>query len=226
MPGEEVVRETKTGLVVGPGLMKEKGERILVTRPGVLRVKTVSDKEVLWVDCHSKRYVATRGENVIGVVLAKAGDIFRVDIGTAEPASLSYLAFEGATKRNRPNVNVGDIVYAKLLVASSYTESELVCVDSYGKKAGLGVLTGGGFMFGVSLNLVRKLLSPACCLLNKLGETAPFEVAVGMNGRVWLRARSVKETMVLAQALQAAELMTNSEIVTMCDKLSDVLAAY
>ena len=37
----------------------------------------------------------------------------RVDIGTSEPASLSYLAFESATKKNRPNVNTGDIVYAK-----------------------------------------------------------------------------------------------------------------
>ena len=37
-----------------------------------------------------------------------------MDIGTAEPASLSYLAFEGATKRNRPNVSVGDLVYAKV----------------------------------------------------------------------------------------------------------------
>ena len=226
MPGEDISTDSKAGLVVGPGLRREEGERILVTRPGLLRTKNVNEKEVCWVDCHSKRYVATRGENVIGVVLAKVGDIFRVDIGTAEPASLSYLAFEGATKRNRPNVSVGDIVYAKLLVASSYTESELVCVDSYGKKAGMGVLTGGGFMFSVSLNLVRKLLSPDCCLLNKLGETAPFEVAVGMNGRIWMRARSVKETMVLAQALQAAELMTNSEIAAMCHKLSDVLSAY
>ena len=226
MPGEDISLDSKAGLVVGPGLRREEGERILVTRPGLLRTKNVNEKEVCWVDCHSKRYVATRGENVIGVVLAKVGDIFRVDIGTAEPASLSYLAFEGATKRNRPNVSVGDIVYAKLLVASSYTESELVCVDSYGKKAGMGVLTGGGFMFSVSLNLVRKLLSPDCCLLNKLGETAPFEVAVGMNGRIWMRARSVKETMVLAQALQAAELMTNSEIAAMCHKLSDVLSAY
>merc|ERR1712150_219396 len=116
--------------------------------------------EIYWIDIHSKRYVPIKGEYVLGVVSAKAGDTYRVDIGTAEPASLSYLAFEGATKRNRPAVSVGDIVYSKLLVASSYTESELVCVDSYGKKAGLGVLTGGGFMFAVSLNLVRKLLSP------------------------------------------------------------------
>ena len=46
--------------------------------------------------------------------MAKAGDVFRVDIGTSQPATLSYMAFEGATKRSRPNVNVGDIVYAKV----------------------------------------------------------------------------------------------------------------
>jgi hypothetical protein len=34
-------------------------------------------------------------------------------------------------------------------------EAELVCVDSYGKKAGLGVLAGG-FMFTVPLHTVRQ----------------------------------------------------------------------
>ena len=138
---------------------------------------------------------------------------------------MSYLAFESATKKNRPNVNVGDVVYAKLMVASKDMEPELVCVDGYGKKAGMGVLEDG-YVFTVSLNTVRKLLSKECVLLQTLGKSIPFEIAVGMNGRVWLRARSVKETMVLAQAVQAAELMTNSEIVVMCNKLSDVLTAY
>lgn len=152
-------------------------------------------------DLMTRRYVPTRSENVLGVVTAKAGDTFRVDIGAADQASLSYLAFEHATKKNRPNVNVGDVVYAKLLVASRDMEPELVCVDSYGKKAGLGVLTGGGFMFTVPLHLVRKLLSPDCCLLKDLGASIPFEVAVGMNGRVWLRGRGIKETICLANAI-------------------------
>ena len=52
------------------------------------------------------QYVPTRGEQVIGIVVNKGGDIFRVDIGASEHASLSYLAFEGATKRNRPDVKV------------------------------------------------------------------------------------------------------------------------
>ena len=228
MPGDDVTSDTedKAGVVLGPGLRREAGDQVRVTKPGVMRMRWVNEKKCFWVDVHSKRYVANRGENVIGVVLAKMGDTFRVDIGTAEPASLSYLAVEAATKRNRPNVNVGDLVYAKLLVASSHTEAELVCVDGYGKKAGMGVLAGGGFMFSVSLNLVRKLLAPDCVLLTKLGECAPFETAVGVNGRVWLRARSVKETMLLAQAVNSAEYMTNEEIGLMCDKLGDIMAGF
>ena len=52
------------------------------------------------------QYVPVRGEFVIGVVTNKAGDTFRIDIGANEIASLSFLSFEGATKRNRPDVKV------------------------------------------------------------------------------------------------------------------------
>jgi exosome complex component RRP40 len=56
--------------------------------------------------CDNQQYIPARGDSVIGIVMAKGGDNFRVDIGSSEPASLSYLAFEGATKRNRPDVKV------------------------------------------------------------------------------------------------------------------------
>ena len=59
-----------------------------------------------------------------------------------------------------------------------------------------------------------------------LGASTPFEVAVGMNGRVWLRARSVRETMLLAQAVDCSEHMTKQEVETMCSKLAEVLAAF
>ena len=58
---------------------------------------------------------------------------------------------------------------SRLLVASKDMEAELVCVDSYGKKAGMGVLDGGGFLFTVPLHTVRKLLNPDCALLKTLG---------------------------------------------------------
>ena len=80
MPGEALLLDSDSqNLVLGPGLRREISDEVLVTRAGVLRKKDPGP--IYWVDCHSKRYIAARGENVIGVVIAKAGDTFRVDIG-------------------------------------------------------------------------------------------------------------------------------------------------
>jgi exosome complex component RRP40 len=52
------------------------------------------------------QYIPTRGDSVIGIVTAKSGDVFRIDVGGSEQAALSFMAFESATKRNRPDVKV------------------------------------------------------------------------------------------------------------------------
>nr|CAD7604827.1 unnamed protein product [Timema genevievae] len=85
----------------------------------------MKNANVYWVDSHQKRYIPSRGETVVGVVTNKSGEVFRVDIGSSDQASLSYLAFEGATKKLRPDVNVGDIVFARLITASRDMEPEL-----------------------------------------------------------------------------------------------------
>lgn len=68
--------------------------------------------------CFHSQYVPVKGDPIIGIVTAKAGDIFKVDVGGSEQASLSYLAFEGATKRNRPNVQVSFLllIVMKILI--------------------------------------------------------------------------------------------------------------
>ena len=125
-----LVREGEA-VILGPRLKREQGGRVVAVRAGLLSRKD-STPPVFWLDSRGKRYVAARGENVIGVITGKAGDAdaFRVKIGTSKPASLSSLGFEGATKKNRPDMNVGDLVYGKLLVASRDMEPGLVCVDS------------------------------------------------------------------------------------------------
>ena len=47
-----------------------------------------------------------KGDRVLGVITKTTGRSYRVDIGSAMPASLPELAFEGATKRNKPNLQV------------------------------------------------------------------------------------------------------------------------
>ncbi|XP_076441235.1 exosome complex component RRP40-like [Babylonia areolata] len=224
LPGEKIQDLTESEkskkIILGPGLRTE-GEDVFVCKSGVLKFR---DPNIYWIESHQKRYVPVKGEHVIGIVTQKAGDIFRVDIGGSEQASLSYLSFEGATKRNRPDCKVGDMLYCRLLVANKDMEPEVVCIDGYGRSSGMGVVRSGGFLFKTSLNLVRKLISTECCLMKKLGNKFPFEVVVGMNGRVWVKGRTNKETLALVNAICSSENMTNEEIKAMCSQLSDDLA--
>lgn len=57
------------------------------------------------------QYVPALQESVIGVILGRSGEGWRVDIGSAHPALLDGLAFEGATKRSKPNLKVRDLLH-------------------------------------------------------------------------------------------------------------------
>lgn len=149
-----------------------------------------------------------------------------MDIGAGEQASLSYLAFEGATKKNRPDVQVGDVVFAKLLVASKDMEPELVCVDSQGKEKRLGVLSSNGMLFTCSLSLVRKILNRDCALFDLLSRNQTFEVAAGMNGKIWVKARSLQETIAIANAILAAEFTSASETNELCTRVEKALLLF
>ena len=59
-----------------------------------------------------------------------------------------------------------------------------------------------------------------------LGKNIPFEVAVGMNGRIWIRGKTVRDTICLANAISVAEFMTNDEIKRMVGKLVDAMAGF
>ncbi|KAI3351383.1 hypothetical protein L3Q82_020204 [Scortum barcoo] len=198
----EAVKAEK--VVCGPGLRRS-GDRLLVCKSGVLRHK---EPNTFWMDSQQRRYVPAKGESIIGIVTVKSGDVFKVDFGGSEQASLSYLAFEGATKRNRPNVQVGDLVFAQFVLANKDMEPELVCVDSSGRANGMGVFGGGGLLFSVSLGLVRRLLAPHSEILTDLQQLFPCELVVGMNGRLWVKSSTVQQTLVISNLLQSCDTMT------------------
>ncbi|SCV70004.1 BQ2448_1398 [Microbotryum intermedium] len=147
------------------------------------------------------QYIPQPPEPVIGIIVARHAEGYRVDIGSSQAASLDALAFEGATKRNKPNLkvrirvweapssDVGTLVYAHLLATPPFSEPEISCVDAATQKAaGSGELAGGFLIRHVELGRCRALLSPKHPILERLGAQFPFEIAVGMNGRVWVKA--------------------------------------
>ncbi|KAJ3163506.1 exosome non-catalytic core subunit rrp40 [Geranomyces michiganensis] len=197
-----------TKVRVGPGLQQEQGDLVAV-KAGVLR-KAGGNK--YWIDGTQKRYVPAASDPVLGTVTAKLGEAFRVDIGSAHPAALSMLAFEGATRRNRPNVDVGSLVYCRLSVANKDMEPELECVDpATGKAGGYGELKGG-FVVKCSLRMARSLLDPKNPIVTILADSISFEMAVGLNGRVWINGKSCAEVIAIAKVIQACDGAAASDI--------------
>ncbi|KAH8263741.1 hypothetical protein KR044_013194 [Drosophila immigrans] len=224
MPGDRVtaVEDVAKGkrIILGPGLRRV-NDTVVASKAGPLRHR---EPNTFWVDNYQRRYVPARGDLIIGIIKAKSGDVYRVDIGAADSASISYLAFEAATKKNRPDLNPGDLIYARVLNASPDIEPELVCVNSNGKRGKLGLLQDG-FFFKCSLNLGRLLLRENCPALKALTDKLPYEIAIGVNGRIWVKAHSAAETVGLANAILSLEQVGHSDIEKVCENLDDVLQA-
>ncbi|GJQ80930.1 putative RNA binding protein [Trypoxylus dichotomus] len=216
MPGEVLndLDNIKGLTLIGPGLRQNNEPNSLtVTRAGLLCHKPPN---MYWIETPHKRYIPKKGDMVVGIIVKKAGDTLKVDIGAAEFASLSLLAFEGATKKQKPDLLIGDAVYAKLLSAHREMEPELVCIDKYYKAGNLGPLPSDGFIITVLPSFVYRLLNVEHALLRTLGKKFPFEIAIGMNGKIWFNTKNTKDSMTLMNCLLAAEHQSDKDIYELC----------
>jgi exosome complex component RRP40 len=113
IPGDEITPKItpkttneSSKVIIGPGLRREDKDLIVAVKCGQL----VNRKNMIyWIDSRQKRYIACKGDRVIGFVTNKGSLSARLDIGTNETATLSLLAFPNATKRNKPAIEVSII---------------------------------------------------------------------------------------------------------------------
>lgn len=94
----------------------------------------------------------------------------------------------------------------------------MCCNPSTGKSEGMGELKGG-MVFDISVGMARRLLLAAAkkrreeeeegggrvVVLEGIAEKVGFEVAVGRNGKVWVRSGGVRETLLVGRALQETD---------------------
>ena len=171
---------------------EEEDGAIVATRAGVLSLRPPNR---FYVASSSRRYVPAVGDTVVGVVLDRATEFYRVRLHATGVAQLPVLAFDGATKRNKPSLAVGATVFARVAACHRHLDPELSCTA-----AGVGPkkdwMTGqsvfgelkGGTLLRVPTGHARRLLDPRAAVLTALGAALPFEVAVGVNGTVWVQA--------------------------------------
>ncbi|KAI0031062.1 hypothetical protein K488DRAFT_79284 [Vararia minispora EC-137] len=207
LPGE-IIPAKHVNLKLGPGLQQEIGgdnlTSVVTTLAGYLQRSANGAR--WWVENSSaKRYVPAPQEPVIGTVVLRLGESYKVDIGAGQSALLDGLAFEGASRRNRPNLKIGSLVYARVSLAHKDMDPEIECFDAQTRKAeGFGELKGG-FVTICSLRMSRNLLDPNYFLLPLLGSRFPLDAAVGVNGRVWVSCKEVKQTVTVVRCIEAAD---------------------
>ncbi|KAM5346863.1 hypothetical protein ACJ41O_009868 [Fusarium nematophilum] len=201
----------KKPLRLGPGLRHVPPNDLVPTLAGQLI--TDRQKNAIRVENARGRYTPRAGELVIGTVQRSAAEIFYVTLSDyTAPALLPQLSFEGATKKTRPQLAPGALVYARINLANRHMDPEIECVSaSTGKADGLGPLTGG-MLFNVSLGMARRLMMPKSVqegrvvVLEELGAAGlQFETATGRNGKFWVNSESVKTVIAVGRAVQETD---------------------
>ncbi len=136
--------------------------------------------------------------------------VYDVDIKAPYTARLGVLEFEGATKRSKPRLEAGQVIYARVSAVSRFGGVELSCISPYHKKAWntgeayFGPLAGG-CVLECSQLLSRSMLDGENYAIKRLGKDLAFEVAAGTNGRIWVKGGSVKDTIFVANMLEQSE---------------------
>ena len=213
IPADQLPRSKKGTLTLGPGLTHIPPSTILSTTSGALQVD--HKKSALWLERSNGRYQPSVGDLVVAQIHHSSTDTYHCSLTPHTPfALLGQLAFEGANKKNRPQLKAGDLVYARVSRASKWEDTEIECCNSStGKAEGMGPLKAG-MVWEVSPAFARRLMMGSdkegksrggIVALEEVGEKVRFEVAVGRNGKLWLDSGSVKETIMIGRLLQQVD---------------------
>ena len=191
--------------------------------PGETKTKTSSvgqliDEQSNQMYSSDKRFTAHAGDVVIGLVTFKTADFYRVDIRGCSSAMLGTTAFNGATKRHKPDIRVGQYVAAWIQRVDVDLGVELSCEDPATQRdwssgdCNFGVLpteiSDHTLVFDISVSYAANLqikqdTHPVLRSLARLVDKA--EIVLGKNGRVFVRTASREQTLAVVKTVLLGE---------------------
>jgi exosome complex component RRP40 len=186
-------------------------------------------------------------DRVVGIIQERigsdgaGGDLVKVYLRASTPAVVSTLSFEGATKRHHPHLQPGQVIYARVAEYDPHVDLVLSCQagpldptlprtewlssnsstnnNKSGAGGGYGLLYGGT-LCTVSTGLARELLQPDNLVLAELARAKlAFEVVIGVNGTVWIHSPSPETTILIQNAIQNSEVLTEAQVRSMVQSL-------
>ena len=169
-------------------------------------------------------YSAKEGDIVIGIISQKTYDMYRVNIMANKEASLNSIDFEGATRKTKPNLNVGDVVFARVEKENKYSNVTLTCkslTNSKGWSTGestYGELKGGK-LYDYNRYLCLKLLDNKD-FIHRLKECVEkLNLKIGYNGRIWIKTQNIQDNPKVFKAIKEGVNLNNEEREVFLNKL-------
>jgi len=159
--------------------------------------KPIEDQDEEIFKGMGKYYSPRLDDFVIGTITQRSMDMYRVDIGTYTHAILPTTEFEGATKKTKPNLNVGDIVFARVMRVNKFDAPMISCVSQINSKnwssgeSFFGNLKDGN-VFTFPKNSVWDFYNEDNFAVKRMSDIMQFEFAVGQNGKIWINAENVQ----------------------------------
>lgn len=203
------------------GLFTNSHRDCFVVRPGYLQYHKNSKHQKQIMNCfistYSKVYFPSIQDCVIGIIRKRHSECYMVDINTPSLAYLSILEFEGATKRNKPDLDIGDAVYAKVVLFQRDIEPIISCIGESSKSTNtLGPLKpkSYGTIFECTPLLCNYLSKQKCPILETLGKSFRFDIILGCNGRVFIESPRSSDCIALIRHILScdkANLLNNEQ---------------
>jgi len=210
IPGTDVsaILDQSDTTHLGGGLVRLRNGSVVCSLAGYLHA---SNKRC-WVGEAGKRNLPMEGDVVIGTVVENLGESYSVDVGGPRLASLDALAFDGASRRNAPNLHSGALLFCRVIRSGHDVEPQITCeAPGTGKKKDwttgetqFGELKGG-CVFQVRRSTCRMLCESNNLVLVALGKQLAFEICIGLNGRIWICADDHKRVVLIASVIRATE---------------------
>mmetsp|Transcript_39436 Transcript_39436/g.95424 ORF Transcript_39436/g.95424 Transcript_39436/m.95424 type:complete len:256 (+) Transcript_39436:140-907(+) len=238
LPGEdvsEIMKQISKGNPkLGIGLRIENNS-VFSTVAGSLQYRS----GIVFVNQNTRRYRPSVEDRVIAIVEERVagdgagGDVYRVNIGGPHPALLSNLSFEGATKRNKPALSSGMLLYARVATCLRSMDPTLSCQlgsldvgvprkDWMTNEGTYGELVSGTCC-KIPIGLARQLLERCNVVLQELSKYLAFEICVGVNGKVWIHSSKPEHTILIQNAILNSEVLTESQVRRMVKSLVETV---
>lgn len=198
-----------TSIVLGKNIIIEDDKKIKITQDGILKVKKLKNPNTpqdlryhLSVQpTKGKRYIPQINDLIIATVQDKGSTCYQLDINSYRNAYLSIQGFNRATKNNRPQFNLYDIVYCRVIGTNKYAETEVTCLvpevtTDWSSKECYLRKQDNGIVFSISIPIYQTLIhNPA--IINTLRKYIEFDIIISDNYIVWIYSDMSQKLIIL-----------------------------